>query len=129
MATRTYGITFPLLDDTETNRLLRLDKTAAQTVKSQLTFLLLTTKGERWYNPEFGTLLRRYFFEPNDRITWSDVLADIEQQVSRYIPNVTVAKVDSSQEGHSVKLVIHYVYSERTYQESDLLTITFAASS
>lgn len=131
MATRTIGILFPLHDDQETNRLFKMDLTAMQTVRSQLYFLLTTPKGTRWYNPEFGTLLRRYMFEPNDAPTWDEVERDINDSVARFMPNTTIKKIDFLQgpSPQTVLLTIHFTYTEKTYAENSSITITFSNAS
>lgn len=130
MATRTLGIQFPLQDDLDKNRLFQMDSTGRASVKSQLTFLLLTNKGERWYNPDFGTNLRRFIFEPNDNVTWGDVQAEIELAVARFIPNLSIVSMNYAKGDteYSMVLSIAYVYAEGAYKESDLLSVTFSAS-
>ena len=48
---------------------LTSDENAA--IKADLLHLILTRKGQRLYNPEFGTDLLRYIFEPEDGLTLS----------------------------------------------------------
>lgn len=128
MATRTLGITFPLQDDLENNRLFRMDVTAKQTIKSQLLFLLLTEKGSRWYTPDFGSNLRKYLFEPNDSITLDTIKSELNEAVSKYIPNLTITKIDTKEgsTAYSTTLSVYYVYVESFYRESDLVEVTFS---
>ena len=107
-----------------------MDVTAQQTVKSQLLFLLLTTKGSRWYTPDFGSNLRKYLFEPNDGITWEAIIQEVNSAVSKYIPNLSITKMDTK-EGrtpYSIILSVHYIYTEGFYRESDLLEVEFSSA-
>ena len=130
MATRTICIQYPLQDDLEGNRLFRMDITAQQTVKSQLLFLLLTAKGSRWYTPDFGSNLQKYLFEPNDGVTWENIVQELNVAVSNYIPNLTVIKIDTKEgrNSYSVLLSVHYIYTEGFFRESDVLDVEFSSA-
>ena len=130
MPTRSISITYPLQDDLEKNRLLQMDTTAKESVKSQLLFLLSTPKGSRWYTPDFGTNLQRYLFEPNDSPTWDAVIAEVQDTVGKYIPNMTITKMDTQKGNtdYSLLLNVQYVYSEGYYRESDLVSVNFSAA-
>jgi phage baseplate assembly protein W len=130
MATPTIGIQFPLQDDLENNRLFRMDVTAQQTVKSQLLFLVLTPKGSRWYTPDFGSNLRKYLFEPNDGITWEAINQELNTAVGKYIPNLSITKLDTKdgRTPYSIILSVHYIYTEGFYRESDLLEVEFSSA-
>ena len=69
MAEKFINIRFPFFDSAK-GFFLDLNKTDENAIKSDLMHLILTNKGERLYNPEFGTNLRRFIFEPNDGFTF-----------------------------------------------------------
>jgi phage baseplate assembly protein W len=55
--------------------------------------LLLTRKGYRYYLPDFGTRLYEYIFEPLDGETFDTLKTEIEDAVSKYIPNLTIQNI------------------------------------
>lgn len=63
-------------------------------VKSDLLVLLLTEPGERVMLPEFGTPLRKYFFEPNDSAIIDNVKKTISDAISLWEPRIAVQNID-----------------------------------
>jgi phage baseplate assembly protein W len=89
--------------------------------------LLLTRKGERFYNPEFGTDLMRFIFEPNDSLTYSDIKLDIQTTVKKYIPSLNVDNitVTANPDNESkADVLIDYTITDDVFQESDFIIIT-----
>jgi phage baseplate assembly protein W len=95
-------------------------------VKSNLINLLLTNKGERIMNPEFGCDLKRVLFEG---IT--DDLAEIIQEVITnsidiFIPEIELVDIIvdlSSRDTNTI--LINIKYKLRISQEADQVTIEF----
>ena len=56
--------------------------------------LIRTKPGERRMNPNFGCHLWNIVFEPNDQFIPDKVSKAIREDVSRWIPGVTVSSVD-----------------------------------
>jgi phage baseplate assembly protein W len=89
--------------------------------------LILTRKGERLYNPEFGTDLLRFIFEPNDTSTYSDIKLDIQTTVKRFIPNLSVddITIEASEEyEYKANVRIDYTITDDVFSESDFIIIT-----
>ena len=63
-------------------------------VKSNITNLLKTKKGERRMNPNFGSGLQEYLFEQITNESPDVVEQIIRDQITNYIPGITVNKVD-----------------------------------
>lgn len=63
-------------------------------IKSDLLILLLTEPGERVMLPEFGTPLRKYFFEPNDSNITSQVRQTIAESISAWEPRIAVQEIE-----------------------------------
>jgi len=132
---RSINIKFPLKDDTVTNSFLKMNMSTKDALSSNLLFLLLTEKGERYYHPDFGTNLLKYIFEPNDSLTSADVEAEIKRTVSLYIPNLTVSRVefnyfDNDQEvevggGNRLNVRIRFTYQEDAFSEEGVLDLDF----
>jgi len=129
-----YNITFPFRDDTGANRLFEVNQVTKDAYASNLLLLLLTEKGERYYNPEYGTNLLKFIFEPNDELTASLVEEDIKQTVSTFIPEIKITSVDfnwvSDDNGlpisdNQLNVNVRFVYSEGSFTEEGNLDINF----
>ena len=64
----TIGIFFPFTESY--TEFVKQTTTTNDEIRSSLTHLLLTNKGERYYKPDFGTNLRNFIFNPNDSTTY-----------------------------------------------------------
>jgi phage baseplate assembly protein W len=85
----TYGINFPFLQSPKGNY-LRLTQTSDEEIRTNLVHLLLTRRGTRYFLPDFGTRLYEYIFEPLDGTTFEDIKVEIEEQITKFIPNLTI---------------------------------------
>lgn len=129
-----YNIKFPLTDDNTTNTYFQMTRVTKDAFSSDLLLLLLTQKGERYYEPDFGTNLLKYIFEPNDNLTATEVEKEIKKTVSLYIPALTINSVefnwDLDSEGNPISetqlnVVIKFTYSEDAFSESGQLELNF----
>lgn len=129
-----YNIKFPLVDDKLTNKLFKTNKLTKNGVSSDLLLLLLTRKGERYYNPEYGTNLLKYVFEQNTNLTALDIENEIKRVVKRYIPSLTIDSVtfnwNFDDEGNPISdnqlnVNIKFTYNEDAFSESSELDINF----
>lgn len=98
--TQHYGIKFPIQIVSEEGKCLDLNLTKAQMVKSQLMHVLFTPIGQRIRQPNFGTNLIQFLFNPNDEETFSDVFLTIKQTVKKWVPDcsledITITETDN----------------------------------
>ena len=56
--------------------------------------MLLTTKGERPFQPDLGSNLRRILFENLDVATAAEIGDDIRQTLDQYEPRITVTGLE-----------------------------------
>jgi phage baseplate assembly protein W len=123
---RYINIDFPFKESAE-GFLLNLNNVDSKAIRADLMHLILTKKGERLYNPEFGTDLMRFIFEPNDSLTYSDMKLDIQTTVKKYIPNLNVddilVEADPDNEYHAT-VRIDYTITDDVFKESDFIFIT-----
>ena len=63
-------------------------------IKSNLINLLLTYKGERIENPEFGADLPRLLFEPLTENLYPRIRNQIISNVNVYIPEITILDIE-----------------------------------
>ena len=94
--TQKYGIKFPT-NAKEGKYLLDLNNSMNESVKSQLIHLIFTPEGQRLRNPQFGTNLIQYLFNPDDKLTWDDVCSHIKEKVNTYIIGCNVENVITEQ--------------------------------
>jgi len=125
MAEKFININFPFKDSPK-GLFLDLTKTDSQAVKADLMHLILTNKGERLYLPDFGTNLRRFIFSPNDNITHSDIRQEINNVVSKYLPNLQINEVlieRSEKSEYAATVRIDYTITEDVFETKDFLLI------
>jgi phage baseplate assembly protein W len=123
--TKYINIDFPFQDSKE-GFFLQLNNVDNKAIRADLMHLILTKKGERFYNPEFGTNLLKYIFEPNDFLTLSDIKLDIQTTVKKYIPNLNVDNItvepDDNNEYHAI-IRLDYTITDDVFKESDFIII------
>ena len=91
MAKRQYfGISYPFTSDEFQNFYLDANESIKDKVRSQLMHIVFTPKGQRIRNPEFGTDLIKFIFEPNDSITWEAVKNEVSDSVRRWATNINI---------------------------------------
>ena len=72
----------------------RLNYTTLDQARTNIVNLLLTHKGERFMQPEFGTNLRRFLFRQNTQNLEDDVREDLLQAIKFWLPYVKVETID-----------------------------------
>ena len=90
--TYAYGITLPLKRGGA--GYFEQAFTSFEQAKSNLKNLLLTKKGERVMQPEFGTGLEALLFEPMDGEFESKLTDTITQTVNYWLPYINVEEID-----------------------------------
>lgn len=122
---KSINIRFPFQDSPKGYYVdLTVDTTSA--IKSDLMFLILTNKGERYYKPDFGTNLLKFIFEPNDTLSHSSITQDIKDIVKKYLPNLQINSVDikeSPESEFTATVEIKYTISEGVLSQEDLIII------
>ena len=89
--------------------------------------LVLTSKGERVENPNFGTNVRSQLFQQIDPSTFSDLEMGLIEDIQRYIPNirVTSVKFSQSEEYNDNTLLVSITYLILISNEVDTVTVNF----
>jgi phage baseplate assembly protein W len=126
MPDKYININFPFKDSDE-GFYLDLNSTTKEAVRADLLHLLLTNKGERLYMPDFGTDLRKYLFEPNDKTTEDDIISEINQTVKLYLPIVDITSIQrvEVENQKAIKVVVTYKIKEGVFETTDTVEVTF----
>jgi len=122
---RFININFPF-KDSHKGFFLDLNSTDQASIKADLMHLILTRKGQRLYNPDFGTNLLRYIFEPNDGLTLTQVQEEITNVVKKYLPklqinSITVTPTEESEYASVVR--IDYTITDDVFNTTDFVII------
>ena len=83
----------------------------ASAIKQAIVNLLLTNKGERLMNPEYGSDIRRYLFEPLDYGTSALVKQNIVTTIGRFEPRISVKEIVSRPDFENNGFEITMTYS------------------
>lgn len=115
---RGLGIKLPF----NTHNVFSINYTTKDQVKSNLTNYMLTNKGERPFNPEFGADLRRLLFDQTyDFTVAKEVLLD---NLGLYFPMITVNNLDFTADLQRNLLNIKLDYSIKKDADTILIQIT-----
>ena len=98
-------------------------------VKSNITNLLRTKKGERRMNPNFGSSLQEYLFEQNLQDSADIIKQIITDEINNYISGVTVNKIDigiSNQEKNELtdSYILYIKIQFTVNNQTDTLNLT-----
>jgi phage baseplate assembly protein W len=92
-------------------------------LKYNLVNLLLTNKGERIFNPNFGTDIRKQLFNQIEEGTYNVLIDDIRNTIELYIPQVTIEKLEAVPSYDQHIITINLTYRINISNEKDTITI------
>lgn len=105
---------------------LDLNADDSSAIKADLIHLILTRKGQRLYNPEFGTDLLRYIFEPNDGLTLTQIKNEITTVVKKYLPKLQINEITvepSTDSEYAAVIRIDYTITDDVFTMRDFVII------
>ena len=118
----TIGVAFPL---DEVN-IFKGTETFKEQVKSNLINVLLTEKGERVNEPNFGVGLKNLLFEQNPDI---EILKEkINTQIEYYIPLISLSDINVNFENDKYLLYIIISYNFNLDGSTDAIQLNFNSS-
>lgn len=105
------GITLPL--QLENNGYFGTNKNLLRQIRSNLSNLLLTKKGERLHQPTFGSDIHKYVFEQITKITIENAYNTVIKDVEEWMPFLEVINFNLENEAesideHKIKMTIHW---------------------
>jgi uncharacterized protein len=95
-------------------------------IKSNLINLLLTYKGERVLNPQFGADLPRLLFEPINNDTLIKIENQIVTSVSTYIPEITITNIEITPDTDRNTIYVNVIYQLKLSGTTDNIIIDFS---
>lgn len=107
-----YGIKYPLTNNNNDNLAFDLNHTSKEYIKSMLFHLIMTPKGQKIRDLDFGTDLPRFIFENKTDLTLDKIKKEITTQVGKYIPQITFddVTIKNDESSNGVIIIVHYHY-------------------
>ena len=92
--------------------------TTKDQIKSNLINYVLTNKGERLYDPNFGGDIRRAIFEQNDDVSFDSLISRLEDEILLYVPNIILQSIliNRSPDTNTVTISINYQLNQENQQ-------------
>jgi phage baseplate assembly protein W len=109
-----------------TDQLFNKTYSTKDQTKSNLINLLLTNKGERVLNPNFGSNLKQALFEQITQSTEDDIRNIIISSASIYIPEISIVSIDidnTQVDYNTINITINYILN--ISGTADQITIQF----
>ena len=125
MAGKYINIDFPFKNSPK-GFFLNLNDNDQRAIKADLMHLLLTRKGQRLYNPNFGTDLLKYIFEPNHDLTLEAIKDEVTTSVKKYLPNLVVKSLTVSQSEdneYAATIRMDYAITDNVFEINDFVII------
>jgi phage baseplate assembly protein W len=99
--------------------------TTANQIKSNLVNLLLTNKGERVMNPEFGADLKIVLFEGITEDINGTISTLINTNVNIFVPEVTITNISTikNEDNNSISVTVQYKLN--ISGQADQITVQF----
>lgn len=95
-------------------------------LRSNLTNLLLTKKGERMLQPTFGCNIHAIVFEAQTDDGLANVRASIQEAVSRWMPFISVDDVEVTRSEDTNQVFVRLVFRLQTDQNiTDTIVLVF----
>lgn len=125
MGEKFINIRFPF-EESQRGFFVEMNQSTKDALKSDLLHLLFTDKGSRYYLPTFGTNLRQFIFEPNDRPTHESIISEIQDSVNNFLPGLTIddiqVEVDPNYENSAI-VSIRFSVGQGPFAESDVAQV------
>ena len=119
------NINYPF-KDSHKGFFLDLNSDDRAAIKADLMHLILTRKGQRLYNPQFGTDLLKFIFEPEDGLTLNDIKTEITTVVKKYLPKLQINEISvtpSEESVHAAVVRIDYTITDDVFTTEDFVII------
>ena len=121
-----FGLTFPLTFKGDNNGLFPRAKTVIEQASSNIKNLLLTRKGERVGQPNFGCDLWNIIFEQITPDTFDNVKNTIKSAIEIWLPYISVEDINVFTENNNPNtIIVNLEFSVNVNDEQVPETLTF----
>jgi len=120
-----FDIKYPFTNNGVEKYEFDLNTSVRERVESDILHVIFTPKRQRLRNPEFGTDLIRYIFEPNDGSTWDGIKREIQDSVSRWVRGATLNNIEvlSTEDGMHVYVRVDYSVDQGNYSYNNSIAV------
>lgn len=87
-------------------------------LQEDIEILLRQEKYKFFPDPEFGSEIMKYLFEPMTPATGELIRTDVYNLIARYYPDLIINYVDVNMEGNTITIVISIRYSDSGQAEN-----------
>ena len=94
-------------------------------LKEDLSILLTQEKGKFYPDPEFGSDLHKYMFEPITPLLARRIRADLVSLIGKYYPQITIINIDIYSGENTLQIDIQYSYSDSQEADDELRLALF----
>ena len=116
----TIGVAFPL----DENNMFSGTETIEDQTRANLNNILLTQKGERINEPDFGVWLKNLLFESN--IDLNNLKEKIEIQVAKFLGNIEIEEISTGSSDDKHTIFISITYRSLLDNQEDSIQINFS---
>jgi phage baseplate assembly protein W len=92
-------------------------------VKQSIYMILNTPKGTRIFNPEYGSRLKSFLFEPYDDTTARRIGTDLSESLNNWEPRITIININVDMDGVS-GYNIEVIYRIANTQQVDSVNVS-----
>ena len=91
-------------------------------LEEDIKFLLTQEKGKFYPDPEFGSELQKYLFEPMTPTLGKQIQVEIRSLIEKYYPQITLIGIDVNMDQNEKKIYIDikYQYSDSSQDVSTI---------
>ena len=121
-----YGIKFPFTANNLDGFFLDLNEEVKDKVASEILHVVLTPKRSRLRQPDFGTNLIKYIFEPGDNVTWDSVISEATEAISKYVSNArleSMRTITDDTKPEDVYLDLRYSVMKGNTEENNRIVV------
>lgn len=120
-----YGIKYPFTSDNDSGYFMDLNETITDGVKSRVLHVIFTPKGQKLRDPNFGTNLIKFIFNPKDSSTINDIKNEISSQILKYVPEVEFKDIriyETETDEHGV--IVSVDYGVKNGNKTEITTVS-----
>ena len=121
-----FGIKYPFRTDGFQHYFIDTNDTLRDKARSELMHIVFTPKGQRIRNPEFGTDLIKFIFDPNEQVTWEAVKNEVSESVNRWANNITlrdIQVVKNEEDESEIYVRLDYSISDGNKTTNDSIVV------